>query len=109
MEYKGKVQIKKEDLKYYRDLLSIEDLEENNDGIGRQDDYIYIASVDFDNNTYITIDLASGLSNYYDNIVLWEKDGDIVNELSCSDCNFDIDSFELFYDEDIYTVEIEEV
>lgn len=109
MEYKKTLKLNKDYVEYLRNLLSIEDLSIDNKGIGRIDDYIGIASVDFPNNKSITIDLASGSTNYYDNVVLWEKDGIYYNELDCSDCNFDIGTFELFHDDDIYIVEIEEV
>ena len=106
MRYVGKFKIEKERLEYYTDLLSIEDLEQDDKGIGLKDDYIGIAKVDFDNGNFITIDLASGSTNYYDNIVLWDKDG---NELICSDCTYDIDNFSLFYGEDIYDVYMEAI
>ena len=112
MTYFEKIKVNKNELKYYNELLQL-DLEEdapfyNKDDIERlgakQDDYIGIYTITFDNENYITIDLASGSCNYYDNIVLWDKDG---HELMCADCNYTIDSFELFYDEDIYEVRLE--
>lgn len=108
--FKEKIKITQEELNYYNELLelSFEDLEKYKHDFERlgakQDDYIGIRTVEFKNGNYITIDLASGMSNYYDNIVLWSKDN---QELSVSDCNYDISSFEMFYDEDIYVVEME--
>lgn len=101
MTYKGQFKINKEDLQYYTDLLE-QDLEEE-EHIGIKDDYIGIATIEFSNGNYITIDLASGGSNYYDNIVLWNKDG---QELYCSDCTYEINGFSLFYKDDIYDVEM---
>ena len=106
MTHKTKWKINKQDLEYYKKLLDFEftcDNEDNDLG-AIQDDYIYITTLTFDNGNYITIDLASGHDNYYDNIVLWDKDG---NELSVSDCGFDLSSFSMFYEEDIYDVELE--
>ena len=108
--FKEKLKISQEELNYYNDLLKLdfEDLENNKHEFERlgakQDDYIGIRTIEFLNGNYITIDLASGMNNYYDNIVLWDKNG---YELSVSDCNYDINSFEMFYDEDIYIVEME--
>lgn len=108
MVYKEKVKISKSDYEYYNKLFELDFEEDSEDKInnygGRIDDYIGITSVEFSNGNYITIDLASGSSNYYDNIVLWSKDG---QELTCADCNYTIDSFELFYDNDIYEVEFD--
>lgn len=112
MTYSKTIKMSVEERNYYNELLQL-DLEEGNtfynehdiERLGaKTDDYIGITSVEFENGNYITIDLASGSCNYYDNIVLWDKDG---YELSCADCNYTIDSFELFYDEDIYEVKIE--
>jgi len=108
MVYKKTIKMTDHELNYYKDLLELdlEDLDEHDmERLGaKKDDYITIKTIEFDNGNYITLDLASGKNNYYDNIVLWDKNG---NELSCNDCNFYIDSFSLYYDEDIYDVEIE--
>lgn len=109
MTYKGKVNITQEELNYYNELLQL-DLEENLpyynkhdiERLGaKTDDYIGIRTITFENGNYITIDLASGTSNYYDNIVLWNKNNE---ELSVSDCNYEISNFSLFYEEDIYDI-----
>ena len=70
MVYSGSFKIKKDDLEYYKKLLSIEDLENDKDEIGKMDDYIYIATINFENGNSVCIDLASGKTNYYDNIYL---------------------------------------
>lgn len=110
--FKEKLKITQEELNYYNELLQL-DLEEclpyydkhDIERLGaKQDDYIGIRAVEFENGNYITIDLASGCSNYYDNIVLWDEDN---HELNVSDCNYFIDSFEMIYYDDIYIVELE--
>ena len=110
MTYKQKIKITQEELNYYNSLLSLE-LDEcspyyNRDEIellgAKTDDYVGIAVAEFTNGNYVTIDLASGGSNYYDNIVLYDKDG---QELVVSDCKYELSSFNLFYQDDIYEVE----
>ena len=111
MTYKEKVKIPQEELNWYNDLLKL-DLEDNTTQnehdikrlSAKIDDYIGIRTIEFENGNYITIDLASGTSNYYDNIVLYNKEG---QELMVSDCSYEINSFSLFYEEDIYDIEFE--
>lgn len=108
MVYKEKIKMDKKEYDFYNKLLSL-DLEEMcEDELekekARKDDFISLFCIEFKNKNYITYDLISGNSNYFDNIVLFDENG---NELSCSDCNFEIGGFELFYDNDIYQVEIE--
>lgn len=112
MEYKAKFKINGDKLKYYNELLQL-DLEEslpyyNKQDIERlgaiKDDYIGIATIEFENNNYITIDLASGDSNYYDNIVLYDEKG---NELYVLDCDYNLNSFEFTYNNDKYIIEME--
>ena len=109
MIYQGKFEIDKETLKYYNELLQV-DLDccspyYNEDEIerldARIDDYIGIGLVEFSNGCYATIDIASGSSNYYENIVLYDKNGD---ELDVSDCTYELNSVELYYDEDTYII-----
>lgn len=105
MTYIGTINLSEKDRKYYNDLLDLvldcddENYDENKiDELGaRIDDYFGIASVEFENGKSITIDLASGSSNYYDNIVLWDEDG---NELYAFDCNYVIDKEMVFEDEE---------
>ena len=101
MFYIGKYKITEEEDLYYKKLLEINDLAEDNKNIGKQNDFISIACVEFINGNYVTIDLASGSTNYYDNICLYDKNG---NELICSDCNYDKGSYELFYKNDTYVI-----
>lgn len=111
MTYKAKIKMTDNELNYYNDLLRL-DLEDESQQhdierlSAKKDDYIGIRHIDFENGNFITIDLASGCSNYYDNICLFDKDG---YELTCSDCTYEINSFSLFYENDIYDVEIEVV
>ena len=58
----------------------------------RQDDSISLFSIDIDKDYVLTIDIASGTSNYYDNIVIWKKGKTELdyNEVACLECNFEI-------------------
>lgn len=112
MEYKEKFKISKNKLKYYNELLQL-DLEESLPYYNKQDierlgaktdDYIGIATITFKNGNFIAIDIASGDSNYYDNIVLYDK---YENELYVLDCDYKLDSFEFTYDNDKYIIELE--
>lgn len=111
MTYKGILKITQEELNYYNELLQL-DLDKclpyyNEHDIERlgakTHDYISIRKIDFDNGNYVTIDLASGDNNYFDNIVLYDKSG---NELICSDCTYELSSFSLYYEDDIYDIEM---
>ena len=92
MVYKGKFTIKKGDLEHYKRLLEIETFEKLNEEemnrIGaKKDDYIEIGCVEFSNGNYLTIDLCSGCSNYFDNVVLYDMYG---TEIELLDCNYEI-------------------
>lgn len=111
MTYKEKIKITQEELNYYNELLQL-DLEEclpyydkhDIERLGaKTDDYIEIRTIEFKNGNYITIDLASGTSNYYDNIVLYSKDNE---ELVVSECDYKISDFSIFYKNDIYEIEL---
>ena len=58
----------------------------------KQEDYIGLFSIDLNKDYNITIDIASGTSNYYDNIVIWKKANNKLeyNEVACLDCDFEI-------------------
>ena len=112
MTYKQKIKITQEELNYYNSLLSL-DLDEcspyyNRDEIellgAKTDDYVGIAVVEFTNGNYVTIDLASGDSNYYDNIVLYNKDG---QELVVEDCSYELSDCCIAYNGDEYVVELD--
>lgn len=103
MNYVGSFEISKKDYDFYKELLEIEDLNADNKGIGKKYDYIGIATIDFENGNYVTIDLASGGNNYFDNICLYDKSG---KELDCSDCTYEIGNFSLFYENDIYDIKM---
>ena len=102
--------ILKSDYERYNALLDISDLTDellrsgNNYWGARVDDYIPGFCATFDNGKYITIDLASGSSNYYDNIVLWGEDD---RELFTLDCTFEIEDFEFEFENEIYKVKFE--
>ena len=58
----------------------------------KQDDYISLFSIDINKDYVLTIDIASGTSNYYDNIVIWKKGETELDyrEVACLECNFEI-------------------
>lgn len=71
----------------------------------KMDDFIGLASVDFENGNSIDIDVCSGTFNYYDNCVLKDRDG---NEITCFDCNYCIDNeMEFSYKDDTYIITVE--
>ena len=61
----------------------------------KQDDTMGLFTFKFENGKSITIDLDSGSSNYYDNIILWDEDG---NEELVFDCDFEFNSTMEFVD-----------
>ena len=58
----------------------------------QQDDNINLFSIDINKDYVLTIDIASGTSNYYDNIVIWKKGKTELDyrEVACLECNFEI-------------------
>ena len=58
----------------------------------RQDDNINLFSIDINKDYVLTIDIASGTSNYYDNIVIWKKGKTELDyrEVACLECNYKI-------------------
>ena len=58
----------------------------------KQDDYISLFSININKDYVLTIDIASGTNNYYDNIVIWKKGKTELdyNEIACLECNFEI-------------------
>ena len=58
----------------------------------RQDDNINLFSIDINKDYVLTIDIASGTSNYYDNIVIWKKGENKLdyNKVACLECNYEI-------------------
>ena len=58
----------------------------------QQDDYISLFSIDINKDYVLTIDIASGTNNYYDNIVIWKKGKTELDyrEVACLECNFEI-------------------
>ncbi len=107
MIYKGKFSISKEDYEYYKKLLDLDfntDKKEMEKLGAKIYDYIEIGCVEFSNGNYLTIDLCSGCSNYFDNVVLYDMYG---TEIDVLDCNYEIGSFETDYGNDMYIVEME--
>lgn len=74
----------------------------------KQDDSIGLFSIDINKDYVLTIDVASGTSNYYDNIVIWKKGKTELDyrEVACLECDFEIGDITLekkyfeFLDED---------
>ena len=58
----------------------------------QQDDSIGLFSIDINKDYVLTIDIASGTSNYYDNIVIWKKGKTELDykEVACLECSFEI-------------------
>lgn len=61
----------------------------------KQDDTMGLFTFKFENGKSITIDLDSGSSNYYDNIILWDNDEE---EEFVFDCDFEFNSTMEFLD-----------
>ena len=55
-----------------------------------QNDYVSLFSIDINKDYNITIDIASGSSNYYDNIVIWKNNDLSYNEVGYLECEFKI-------------------
>ena len=58
----------------------------------KQDDNISLFSININKDYVLTIDIASGTSNYYDNIVIWKKGKTELDykEVACLECDFEI-------------------
>ena len=91
MTYRETVKIPKEIFERMNKLLNIDDLnnltKEEKLLNPKQDDFIGLIFMDFENGNSITVDVCSGSHNYYDNCVL--KDGNGY-ELTCFDCSYEL-------------------
>ena len=79
-----------QDINFDDDSLKMQKLiEELN---AKQDDNISLFSIDIDKDYVLTIDIASGTSNYYDHIVIRKKKKTELDyrEVACLECNFEI-------------------
>ena len=79
-----------QDINFDDDSLEMQELiKELN---AKQDDYISLFSIDINKDYVLTIDIASGTSNYYDNIVIWKKGETELDykEVACLECSFEI-------------------
>ena len=79
-----------QDINFDDDSLEMQELiKELN---AKQEDNIGLFSIDINKDYVLTIDIASGTSNYYDNIVIWEKGKTELDyrEVTCLDCSFEI-------------------
>lgn len=61
----------------------------------KQDDEINLFSIDINKDYILTIDIASGTSNYYDNIAIWKKEETGLEYISCLECSFKIEDITL--------------
>lgn len=79
-----------QDINFDDDSLEMQELiKELN---AKQEDNIGLFSIDINKDYVLTIDIASGTSNYYDNIVIWKKGKTELDyrEVTCLDCSFEI-------------------
>lgn len=116
MKLKVKCIKSKDDLERINRLLEEIDFEDDSKKMAKLIDELDArVSIDLNDTYNVTIDVASGSSNYYDNIVIWEKDETgAYNEVACLDCGYGIGDLELskeefeFLDDD-YMIKIKEV
>lgn len=76
------------DIDFNNDSMEMQELIEELNAC--QDDYVSLFSIDINKDYNITIDIASGSSNYYDNIVIWKNNDLSYNEVGCLECEFEI-------------------
>lgn len=115
------VKANKDEIDYVNRLLQEIDFEDDSEEMSelieeldaKQDDDIPLFSIDLNADYNVTIDIASGDSNYYDNIVIWKKSKDTLdyNEVACLDCDYEIGDIVLereYYDflDDDYTIKL---
>lgn len=89
-------------------LLEIECLEDMTDEElleqgANTDVYEGILYVKFDNGSFLTWDLCSGQSNYYDNVV-WTS-ADEKNDVTL-ECTFELDDIEFEIDSELYIIKV---
>ena len=65
--------------------------------------YEGVFAVDFDDGSFLTWDLCSGSSNYYDNVVWTSPDGD---EDITLDCEYELDDIEVEIESELYIVKV---
>ena len=102
------VQLPGKEIDHLNKLLAIDNLEEMTDFELRKagantNQYIGLFEVKFDNGAFMTVDVCSGNTNYYDNIVLTTPDG----YEHILDCEYEIDDIGIEIDDDKYIVKIE--
>ena len=109
----NKVILENRELKWLNDLMEVcfEDYESDenmrkliDDLDAKEDETICVCSFEFENGATIFVNISSGDSNYYDNIVLYDEKG---NELYILDCDYNLNSFEFTYNNDTYIIEME--
>ena len=98
MKYESCLFISTKDLKEYKRLLSIEDI--NNNDYGKVQDFIQVGAYTYDNGITLYIDLCSGDSNYFLQYELVDKNNNVVSE----DTFDTLEDFEIKDNNDIYIV-----
>ena len=112
MKYEATVTLPLGTIDRFNKLFDIEDMEEMSEDElylhgAKQNDYESIFEVRFENGSRLTYDLASGDTNYYDNVIWYECDDDAVGRTL--DCLFYLEKeFEVDIDDDVYIVHIVE-
>ena len=108
MKYETYVELSKEKVCHVNNLLLIEDMGEMTDDEllkagANTDDYIPMFAADFEDGSYITVDVCSGNTNYYDDCVWHSADGkhDVI-----LDCSYEIDDIEVEIDGNTYIVNL---
>ena len=108
MIYEEQIEITKEEIDRYNFLLAtnLEDMTEKQKDVynAKAYDSFGLYEIDFDDGSYLTIDLASGSENYYDDIV-WHSTKEINSRDITFDCSYELgidDEFEV--DGNIYKV-----
>lgn len=110
MEYKVVVTMAQAEFDRVNGLLDIECLDDMTDEEHTilcpfKFDNNHLFSYEFNNGNFISASVNSGGSNYYDNYVLFDKDG---YELMVLDCSYEVEKYlEFEYEGDKYIIEIE--
>ena len=109
IKHEATVSISREEFDRINRLLAIQSLEEMTDEELREqgantDVCEGLFFIEFDNGATMTIDLRSGSSNYYDDVVWTSADG--TNDVVL-DCSYELDDIEVEIDGELYIVNIE--
>lgn len=116
MERIGIIEIDKQEKKVLSELLEEIEFEDTSEEMqerierlnAKEDDEISIGGYEYDNGYYMSCMLCSGVSNYYENYVLYDENG---NEIWYNDlCDYMIEDFSVETENgDIYGIRFKEV